>query len=1748
MKPNINNVARLTELRDALRDKGVSESTVLTVTNAVKSGLVVKGSKDIGLLSVPAAEAALIATAVTFGASQPEPQEFKTLQFTFHPIGTDVDGRFFGYQLILTYTNNERYTIEETYPIEDSRRVIVDVDLNEVLDTSRVLLHVKSPQGEFAKIALGSASSPAPTEESISVFKTDLKNADIAVGLVLDEAIVDPAFADSYQIKGKLIVRAGDTQLEDYQILILAATEASPAAEADFLPVAYATTETHGYFLTSFLSFPLATDINRVGAAKALVRKGEIEAELPIQLIVAEGRSILPRQLILVLDASDEHLPDAASTCDGCGDLNFHEKKVLEEFSYYTVVRTTEPAVIADVIEEEEEIDLSEIYGESAGGLKVSIGVFRRFHAIKARQSPIVPYLAQPAQHTNGHTNGGAMMLVANGGGNGNGAARSLVKPAVFTEFDKLLLDRFTADERADQAADPHRRRLHKGRARLTPLNQINWDKPTVYQAATIAHGHLLHFKQQWLPDGYSIGDLLYSLPLAPGQKKQIAVLDWERRESAASSQVLDYEESLNNSLVRDRDISEVVRGTLDEDITGESTAKTSSFAAGLGGAAMGIIKGITFGSVLGISGGKSKATSNASQTSHRESTANSLQSIRDRTQQSASSVRSQRSTVIHTVGQGERVEATSESVANYNHCHAITIQYFEVLRHFAIQTRFSGAQECLFVPLQISNFDIEKALRWRNTLERRLRTPRLRTAFAALERIQNERESAAENYYDSIGYPRNRYAEQQVLDFHGELFLEFYFFNTKDTIDDALILFFKRFFKIDLNEYKDRKLTDAELSRIVGPRTIEHLLDALVIETQTGQSLNLDVSLLTPFRQNARLQVSLRQAAPISIAREAITGVRIRIDENKVKAEDATDIKQFSDKYLKILVRSGQLRYNTSSYSETLFNTRIDNDLFVGIDSVFVPTPLNGFELRNPRGEDVDAANNLIHHLNENLEYYHKCIWFDMTPERRYMLLDGIIAPGKANGRSVASVVENRIVGVAGNSLIMPVAPGFQLDPTIDDSIDLFARYYNEDLDPARVSLPTKGVYAEAVIGKCNSCEEKDEGRFWRWEESPIPDSPNTQINPISLDSRRADPGDLDAKDFPAPIVNVQNAPAAPDPTGLQSLLALIGKGDAFRDITGLSENQKNALAAFQSSLQAAQSFGKQAADLAKTAGMIDLIKTARKEGNLSKEAAEDKTGKVVDANTPPSFEEKVQQTQKQLEMLKNAFESGNIDSDQLTSLSESVLKESVGGSPNGLSPTDVSRMTQNAKQNQANVSLKTGDEEVEIDTQPRRLKRLTRDGGVEEVEETTGGFVSDGSLFEQPALAQQTIITVKNRFNEELIRNCTVSIDGQQISGVTNISGVVRLDLSDLPDGTYKLTVTPPAVKAGATYSGLGNPADNPPDRIWEEFSAELSKQGDLISSAESHIGILNNRINIRLKPEWMRTPNQGARPAGVDPSLIIVHHTGSSRAGTAMNGPLAHLMNPNPTPPAVRASAHYIIDREGAILKLAHESRDAWQAGRSHWGGLGSVGEFSIGIEVVHSNNGPAGESETYVEDFTQEQYDSLLLLLTDITSAFDIAPHRVVGHSDIGANSPITRLGRKSTDPGRKFDWSILEANGFGLFPTGGLVDIDIEFGGFFDQFESSSLRPGDRDSDHRYGGTPRPSITANLIEELQADLRTIGYYCPPTGVFDTATAWTVHMFNQHFFSGPRYNPSKNEEHVDLETAGVIKGIVRTLQSV
>src|SRR6185436_9381872 len=286
------------------------------------------------------------------------------------------------------------------------------------------------------------------------------------------------------------------------------------------------------------------------------------------------------------------------------------------------------------------------------------------------------------------------------------------------------------------------------------------------------------------------------------------------------------------------------------------------------------------------------------------------------------------------------------------------------------------------------------------------------------------------------------------------------------------------------------------------------------------------------------------------------------------------------------------------------------------GQDTVQIAAPLSVAEKANPRQRDRRYAEKLLEHLNDHVEFYHRAIWLAMYPNRRFLLLDGLIAPD-AGGRSVASVVENRIVGIVGNSLVMPVALGQKLDTTYefaDATPEDLRHLYAIDAAPAmRISIPTAGVFAEAVMGRCNSCEVIDDTRFRRWEDEPIPDRP-TAINPLSTASRRQPVPSLAPDAFPEPLVRLQATPRAPDPTGLAAAVQALGTNNIFRDLTGVALNQANAAQALKSSIKAGQEFATRASTLAQQKFQnkeldrnLAAVKSARDKGLTDKKGAQD-------------------------------------------------------------------------------------------------------------------------------------------------------------------------------------------------------------------------------------------------------------------------------------------------------------------------------------------------------------------------------------------------------------------------------------------------------------------------------------------------------------------------------------------------------------
>lgn len=1265
-------------------------------------------------------------------------------------LGTTTNRSFAGHQVIASYlrkitiSGESLYVREQTSVLaEAAGQAVLELPSKESFGEDKTIqLKVLSPDGQLLKVQDTSANM-LDGEQPIEV-KVDPKE------FFPIQANTDPAYLKPDKIRGMVVDPSGKSNLTDRQI-ILRAKPASPA-EAPLGIVAVARTDKAGYFSAPF---PLGNFKEAQGSITGsdqtiLVRLND-DGSFPDRVVLGLDRPLADGQEKGVeCDCAMEppRNPDAedlvnstAYSSDGghCVDITT-PNRVLEEFDYYAVVRTTEPAIKGLTIKDPPKVGLDDIIRiidpklsavalsaqpvDAASQPATAAPEARRMVAMDSatlvRSQPELGFeMAHLAETANSIRTIRAVRDAATASAGTADATRpageklNLKDVQINAEIAKTLtydpdgftLTKLATAEMMTRKQDLVRvidliRRREPGRDSLSCANPLDWDdEPTFYQACTIAHGHILHFKQQWVADGFSMGDLLYSLPLAPCQKKQIAVIDWDRRESAARRESLEEQEFLNASLSRDRDISEVANAVVRENTSGGSNADTGSFGGGLG---IGLIIP-PVGGLLGIGGGTSSASSSAWQNSSRSTSASSLQSLRDRTMQASSAVRSQRSTVIQTVRQGETMRVETEVVANHNHCHAITIQYFEVLRHFLVKQNVVDVQECLLVPMLISRFDSAKARRWRETLGMYVRNPALRRGFDALQRI-------ADNYVGS-DMPTGSYAQEELQYLDGFLRISFRIQRPRDDTDGKFLetswapLLWLGITPHEWwsNHLESQKERDRVFAQVLGPKIAEEITNGLrfyaVDENDNETPLPIDATLVSDFANDRPLYVSLRLRADLPpLRRERIKFIKIATTiDTKAGPKNIDDILPVGSK---VIVDSGQMAYRTQHLSYNLFSqSRILNDLS-GTDGVMIYTPLSRQELRRPREEDKELANTLLKHLNDHLEYFHRAIWWRMDAQRRFMLLDGFIAPN-SGGRSVASVVENRLTGIIGNCLVMPVARGFHLDPTFkqdaENPIDLLDHYQpNTPIAPLRIAIPTKGVFAESVMGACNSCEKKDESRFWRWEESPCGDEP-TLIQPVSTESRRAEPPSMTPKDFPAPIVAFQNVPPAPDPQGFGGLLNLLSNPNLFRDITGLTENQKNALAALQSALSTAQFFGGKAADLAL-------------QGSMNKD---------ID---------------KALDKINEQHKAGAISDQQRQQLTEAALRSMIGGGTSKaaepMSTKQVESLANTAGANAASLKVsRPGGEQVEVDARPT----VTTASLSQPLEQACGFFGSNVVINEQ-------------------------------------------------------------------------------------------------------------------------------------------------------------------------------------------------------------------------------------------------------------------------------------------------------------------------------------------------------------------------------------------------------------------------------
>ena len=235
---------------------------------------------------------------------------------------------------------------------------------------------------------------------------------------------------------------------------------------------------------------------------------------------------------------------------------------------------------------------------------------------------------------------------------------------------------------------------------------------------------------------------------------------------------------------------------------------------------------------------------------------------------------------------------------------------------------------------------------------------------------------------------------------------------------------------------------------------------------------------------------------------------------------------------------------------------------------------------------------------------------------------------------------------------------------------------------------------------------------------------------------------------------------------------------------------------------------------------------------------------------------------------------------------------------------------------------------------------------------------------------------------------------------------------------------------------------------------------------------------------------SPNVEPRREGVDPSMLIMHYTGLPTVERAID-----VLSRTDC----KVSCHYVIDEQGRITQMVAEELRAWHAGVASWAGETDINSASIGIEIQNPGHGGG------YPDFPPEQMQAVAALSRDICRRHGIAPERVLAHSDVAPGRKI--------DPGEKFDWAWLAAEGIGHWVEP--VPVDPQDAGL------------------------EPCAAGASVMQMQRLLAAYGYGVAPSGTLDADTERVVAAFQRHF------RPERVDGRIDRSSMATLEKLIAAL---
>lgn len=727
------------------------------------------------------------------------------------------------------------------------------------------------------------------------------------------------------------------------------------------------------------------------------------------------------------------------------------------------------------------------------------------------------------------------------------------------------------------------------------------------------AVGARLTFEQSWFAQGFALGNLLHSLALAPGESTRIAVLDWSRRTSAASSESISESERLTNETTHNRAVSEVQDAVAKETQSGFSHAESSATTEEAGGG-FGLALGpVLIGGAGGIGHSTTSADSFSSSSGSRNLSASMSQKVMDTTQQAASSARNRRASIVQEVSQQEHESVSTRIVANYNHMHALTIQYYEVVELYRVSVALNEVERLLFVPVKLLEFTDVVVRKYQGILARAALDRRalelLTTEFGSVKLTPSIRMNPLAGTH--VGVRTLPVAARMVAETTASAS------STATSTTDAAtstagsssttpassnpnIPTLPDWDRAELARVA--RMTSSNIARADSSAVFLPANTLLVGLTVSADQPGPPISAVTIKPSNGGAPIALTQTSidwrvPSAISLQDVSAVVITTQASGSFPGSVTLDLEYLGSRIPLTV-------------PFMAGPNATNEVFT------ISAPETGAEL--------------LTHLNSNGLYYNQAIWRSLDASTTALLLSKF----RFENQPVANLIDPKPVQIAGNYLVFRM-PGFVARKNLveppdsgsgsTDSISRMAwrkwmdekglSFGPESTIEQLVPVPTGGVFAEAILGRSNSAEKLDVTRFWNWQDSPIPLQP-PEIAAINMESR-AQAIDLRPGQLGQPVLNIVNPTALPDPTGLGAIVGALQNGNMFRDMSAAAATIGLAQATGSNATSAAADAARLASSNLQVAAQHDI---ESKKIELAKEALKNQE---ANGGTPKNISE---------------------------------------------------------------------------------------------------------------------------------------------------------------------------------------------------------------------------------------------------------------------------------------------------------------------------------------------------------------------------------------------------------------------------------------------------------------------------------------------------------------------------------------------